>query len=213
MPVRFDNLQGVNYLAHAYLSFGIPDILVGNMISDFVKGKKKLDYPPAIQTGIALHRAIDTFTDSHPATREAKACFKPEYGLYSGPLTDVAFDHFLALDPLIFPSPDDLHAFAQSTYTLLAGRSSLFPERFGRLFPFMRSQDWFSGYRTREGIFASFGGLARRAAYMPLPQRACELFIIHYERIRENYSVFFPELKEFAALSLRRHDPKSGFGR
>ncbi len=35
----------MNYLAHAYLSFGDPDILAGNMISDFVKGKKKFDYP------------------------------------------------------------------------------------------------------------------------------------------------------------------------
>ena len=31
----------VNYLAHAYLSFGDPEILTGNLISDFVKGKKK----------------------------------------------------------------------------------------------------------------------------------------------------------------------------
>lgn len=30
----------MNYLAHAYLSFDEPEILVGNMISDFVKGKK-----------------------------------------------------------------------------------------------------------------------------------------------------------------------------
>lgn len=36
----------MNYLAHAYLSFNDPEILVGNLISDFVKGKKKFDYPP-----------------------------------------------------------------------------------------------------------------------------------------------------------------------
>jgi acyl carrier protein phosphodiesterase len=35
----------MNYLAHAYLSFNDPEILVGNMISDFVKGKKKFDSP------------------------------------------------------------------------------------------------------------------------------------------------------------------------
>ena len=35
-------LNEMNYLAHAYLSFGDPDILAGNMISDFVKGKKKV---------------------------------------------------------------------------------------------------------------------------------------------------------------------------
>ena len=61
----------MNFLAHAYLSFGQPEILVGNMISDFVKGKKKFDYPGGIQAGMQLHRAIDTFTDAHPATKEA----------------------------------------------------------------------------------------------------------------------------------------------
>ncbi len=94
MPDRFNNLRLVNYLAHAYLSFRIPDIAVGNLISDFVKGKRKLDYPPGIQTGIALHRAIDTFTDGHPATRRAKSYFRSDYGLYSGSLTDVACDYF-----------------------------------------------------------------------------------------------------------------------
>jgi acyl carrier protein phosphodiesterase len=51
----------MNYLAHAYLSFKHEDILLGNLISDFVKGKKKFDYPLLIQKGITLHRNIDTF--------------------------------------------------------------------------------------------------------------------------------------------------------
>ena len=54
----------MNYLAHAFLSFQQPDILVGNMISDFVKGKSKFTYTPGIQKGIMLHRAIDQFTDA-----------------------------------------------------------------------------------------------------------------------------------------------------
>jgi acyl carrier protein phosphodiesterase len=200
----------VNYLAHAYLSFGISDILVGNLISDFVKGKRKLDYPAAVQNGIALHRAIDTFTDGHPATRRAKSYFRADYGLYSGPLTDVAYDHFLANDPLIFPSPVSLSTFAQQTYAQLAERSSLFPDRFSRLFPHMRDQDWLSGYRLREGIFASFGGLARRASYMPPPERASHLFEVHYQSLRECYAVFFPDLQQFAADTLHYVDPLSG---
>ena len=35
----------MNFLAHAFLSFNDPDILTGNMISDFVKGKQKFDFP------------------------------------------------------------------------------------------------------------------------------------------------------------------------
>jgi acyl carrier protein phosphodiesterase len=84
----------MNYLAHAYLSFGHPGILTGNMISDFVKGKKKFDYPSEVQQGIALHRAIDQFTDTHEATREAKQVFRPAYRLYSGAFVDVVYDHY-----------------------------------------------------------------------------------------------------------------------
>ncbi|HUB59054.1 MAG TPA: ACP phosphodiesterase [Puia sp.] len=203
MPPGFDKLQQVNYLAHAYLSFDIPDIVTGNLISDFVKGKRKLDYPPAIQAGITLHRAIDTFTDGHPAIHRAKSCFRADYGLYSAPLTDVALDHFLAGDPLIFPSPADLAAFARHTYEQLTTRANLFPERFNRLFPYMRDQDWFSGYRTKQGIFASFGGLARRAAYMPDPEQACRLFELHYTTLGDCYRLFFPELKDFALKTLQ----------
>ena len=73
----FTELVTMNYLAHAYLSFNEPGLLVGNMISDFVKGKKKFDYPAGIRKGIALHRAIDTFTDDHEATKLAKNVFHP----------------------------------------------------------------------------------------------------------------------------------------
>ncbi len=88
----------MNYLAHAYLSFHNPDILAGNMISDFVKGKKQFDYPSIIQKGIRLHRDIDTFTDQHPSTKKGKEDFKPAVGSYSGAFMDVVYDHFLALD-------------------------------------------------------------------------------------------------------------------
>ena len=46
-----------------------PDILPGNKISDFIKGKKQFDYPEKIQAGIKLHGAIDEFTERHPAKK------------------------------------------------------------------------------------------------------------------------------------------------
>jgi acyl carrier protein phosphodiesterase len=197
----------VNYLAHAYLSFRLPDILLGNMISDFVKGKRQLDYPDPVRAGITLHRAIDAFTDAHPATKRAKACFRADYGLYSGPLTDVVYDHFLANDPLIFPTQATLADFARETYGQLEGRVTLFPERFNRLFPYMREQDWLTGYRTKQGILASFGGLSRRASYMPDPQQAGRLFELHYNELEACYQSFFPEVRDFVLRKLRELEP------
>ena len=92
----------MNYLAHAFLSFGHPEITVGNLISDFVKGKKKYDYPLLIQHGIALHRLIDRFTDDHPVTQQAKEFFRPDYRLYSAVFIDIVYDHFLANDRSLF---------------------------------------------------------------------------------------------------------------
>src|SRR6476661_6748477 len=93
---------GRNYLAHAYLSFNDPAVLVGNMVSDFVKGKARFAFSGRIQHGSMLHRHIDSFTDSHDATRNAMKFFKPDYRLYSGAIVDVLYDHFLANDPTIF---------------------------------------------------------------------------------------------------------------
>ena len=204
----------MNYLAHAYLSFGIPEIAVGNLISDFVKGKKKLDYPETIQKGISLHRAIDTFTDSHEITRQAKVFFKPVYGLYAGALTDVVYDHFLANDLREFPDEGGsrLNAFAEKTYEQLAPFQALFPEKFARMFPYMRSQNWLYNYRYKQGIFNSFTGLSRRAAYMAPPETACQLFEDHYKELEACYTLFFPALKDFTFTTLQQliEDPLFG---
>lgn len=198
----------MNYLAHAYLSFGIPEITVGNLISDFVKGKKKLEYPAAIQLGIMLHRAIDNYTDTHEATRRAKSFFKKEYGLYAGPLTDIVYDHFLANDPVIFPLMDGgLKAFAQMTYRQVESRGPMLPERFARVFHFMQTQDWLSHYGEREAIRNSFAGLARRAAYMGDARRAGQLFEMHYTDLGVCYRDFFPFVKEFARRILEEGQP------
>ncbi len=125
----------MNYLAHAYLSFDEPEILVGNMISDFVKGNKKFDYSPGIQKGILLHRAIDQFTDDHPATKAAKLYFKPAYRLYAGAFVDVVYDHFLANDINEFYSADVLGNFANQVYYNLQSNFFHLPERFQKLLP------------------------------------------------------------------------------
>jgi acyl carrier protein phosphodiesterase len=193
----------VNYLAHAYLSFNNPEVLVGNMISDFVKGKKKLDYPPGIQLGITLHRAIDQFTDEHAATKKAKQVFQPHYRLYSAALVDVIYDHFLAIDQLEFPGLS-LQAFAQQVYNHLNHYADVFPLPFANLFPYMKQYDWLYNYRQPAGIQRSFEGLARRALYMTEGATAFTIFQKHYPYLQQCYREFFPSLKEFSLISLQQ---------
>lgn len=187
----------MNYLAHAYLSFDHEEIMIGNMVSDFIKGARQYDYPPFIQHGIRLHRDIDRFTDLHPATAEGKKIFKADYGLYSGAILDVVYDHFLANDAGIF-SEESLQNFATGIYDQLEKRAEHLPEKFQFMLPYMRKQNWLFSYRLPEGISRSMQGLVRRAAYLHEHETAFRLFMEHYESLRVCYETFFPDVKEFA---------------
>ena len=194
----------MNYLAHAYLSFQEPDIVVGNMISDFVKGKKKFEFSPAIQTGISLHREIDAFTDAHKTTQEAKEFFRPVYRLYAAAFTDVVYDHFLANDPHEFSTPQDLQQFSLSTYRTLSGYEAVLPVPFLLMFPHMQQHDWLYNYRLAEGMRRSFGGLVRRSQYLTDAEPAFYLFDKHYDALKQCYEAFFPSLKQFAWEKLQQ---------
>ena len=192
----------MNYLAHAYLSFNDADVLTGNMISDFVKGKTQYSYPVHIQHGIRLHRMIDSFTDFHPVTAKAKEFFRPQYRLYSGPFVDVVFDHFLANDSTLFANDGGLEIFTQKIYDSLDASELYFPFPFNQMFPYMKSQNWLLNYRTREGICKGLAGVAHRAKYLDESEIAYEIFNQHYDELKNCYEQFFPELKQFSIESL-----------
>ncbi len=202
-------LHRMNYLAHAYLSFAQPEILAGNMISDFVKGKQKFAYSEGVQKGIMLHRLIDHFTDTHAATHAAKQYFKPAVGLYAGAFADIVYDHFLALDTTQHTLPQ-LKEFAGRTYTMLEAFTMVMPEKFARMFPYMKAQDWLYNYHTVTGIENSFGGLVRRAAYLDNSTAAFNAFKQHYHELKGCYESFFPEVKRYVEEQLKLLNTGSG---
>ena len=188
----------MNYLAHAYLSFNHEPTLVGNMISDFVKGKKKFDYSIPIQQGIHLHRMIDEFTDFHTATKEAKQFFKPSVGLYAGAFVDVVYDHFLAVDVSVFSTTEALHQFSTTTYLQLQNNKNLLPEKFSRMLPYMQQQNWLYNYQFLWGMEKSFEGVVRRANYLQSSTIAFEAFQQHYAVLQQCYDAFFSDVKKMA---------------
>ncbi|MET0299306.1 MAG: ACP phosphodiesterase [Flavitalea sp.] len=194
----------MNYLAHAYLSFDVPGILVGNMISDFVKGKKKFEYKGDIRFGIDLHRAIDDYTDSHPETKKAKTVYQEVYGLYSGAFMDVTYDYFIANDTNLFKT--SLETFSNNVYSTLEAYNEHFPQRFASMFPYMKKHNWLLNYRNKSGIERSFEGLVHRAEYMDDSSSAYQTFLKNIGVFEEAYHKFFPGLADFAreAIATRK---------
>ena len=187
----------MNYLAHAYLSFGNEPILIGNMISDFVKGKQKFAFPEDVQKGIMLHRMIDIFTDGHTATKRAKEIFKPLTHRYEGVFVDVVYDYFLAIDEIEFPL-NKLEYFANKTYHVLKTNETILPGKFRTMLPHMINQNWLLNYRFTWGIENSFSGIFRRAKYLEKTNSIFECFITNHSPLRECYKEFFPAVKDFA---------------
>jgi acyl carrier protein phosphodiesterase len=193
----------MNYLAHAYLSFNHPEVLLGNMICDYVKGKSQYDYAPLVQSGIRLHREIDQFTDQHPVTKEMMQIFHPHYRLYSGAFVDIVYDYFLANDKNEFDVDNVLFNFTQKTYAQLQSNTHLFPPKFALMFPYMISQNWLYHYQSDSGIQKSFNGLVRRAAYLEESQVAFKLFSENKVFLKERYNLFFADVKKFAAHTMK----------
>ncbi len=191
----------MNYLAHAYLSFGQEEVLVGNFIADFVKGKMLLNYPRAITEGILLHREIDRFTDTYPLVRAGQSYLRPNFGHYSTVITDIFFDYFLGKNWDKF-SDQPLEDFIESTFLILEKNSKYFPESFAKMFYWMRKDNWLLQYGTLEGIQMSLTGLSKRTrfdskmevAHLALIEREAEFEVIFF--------AFFKDLETFAKVKL-----------
>ena len=191
----------MNFLAHAYLSFEQKEILAGNMMSDFVKGSAQYNFPESIRKGIALHRKIDEFTDTHAITQRAKEVFRPHYRLYSAPIVDIIYDHYLAKDEQIFPG-DTLYQFTQFIYSTLEEFAAYMPLHFAQMFAYMRSENWLWNYRRTEGIEKSLRGLIRRSTFVSDSETACRLFEENYEELQQCYDVFITDVKLFTKQQL-----------
>lgn len=88
----------MNFLAHLYLSADDPEAMVGNLVADFVKGPAVELLPPGVLAGVRQHRAVDAFTDRHPAVMRSVARIGKTWGWFAGILIDVYYDHILARD-------------------------------------------------------------------------------------------------------------------
>ena len=192
----------MNYLAHAYLSFGQDEVLVGNFIGDFVKGKMMNTFPEEVQNGIKLHRAIDKFTDTHPLVRAGQSYLRPKFRHYSTVITDIYFDYYLSKNWGKY-SPIPLEDFIQKTFTTLKHYRQLFPDRFANMFQWMVQDNWLLKYGEIKGIEQTFTGMSRRTsfdskmevAHLALLEKEAEFQVIFF--------AFFEDLETFAREKLK----------
>ncbi|MEJ0057185.1 MAG: ACP phosphodiesterase [Bacteroidota bacterium] len=193
----------MNFLAHLYLSGNDPEVMVGNFIGDFVKGRAVASlYGTGIANGIELHRAIDHFTDHHPVVRQSKARLFPIYRHYSAVIVDIFYDHFLAAGWKRY-STEPLDDYAARAYQIVLDHHSVVPERVNQVLSYMMRGNWLVNYARIEGIQQALTGMARRATFESKMQEATGELERSYGEFQSEFDQFFPELKNFCDQRLR----------
>ena len=188
----------MNFLAHLYLSKDNKNILIGNFISDAVKGKAYKKYPKEIQVGLILHRNIDNFTDTHPIVKRSMHRLNPRYRHFDGIIIDILYDHFLAKNWSKY-SNIPLEIYAQNVYSFLSENVESFPEELQNLLPSMIKYNWLVNYASLKGIERVLGGMNRRTKGISQMDLAIEDLKLHYKELEEDFTAYFKELEDFVA--------------
>lgn len=187
----------MNFLAHIYLSFNDDEISIGNFIADSIRGNRYTHFPKAIQKGILLHRAIDTYTDAHPIHKKSSKRLHANQGHYSGVVVDVYYDHFLAKNWLEY-SEEPLESFVDRFYTLLSDNYEILPEPTKKLMPYMMEDNWLLNYAHIEGIDRVLKGLYRRTGKRSNMDKAVLDLRKHYDLFESEFHSFFKDLVIFS---------------
>ena len=197
----FGQIFSMNFLAHAHLSGNNDDILFGNFIADAVKGNRFKEYEDEVQTGIKLHRRIDSYTDSHEIFKNSLGRIRKDFGKFSGIVVDIYYDHFLAKNWADYDETK-LTDFASQVYHILQHRYEILPEHTKRLLPFLVTQNWLVGYANLIDLKLVFYGMDRRTGFKSGMTKAVDVLEKNYEGLLVDFQEFYPQLSNYSATML-----------
>ena len=189
----------MNYLAHLYLAKDIPELMIGGLLGDFVKGSIGNRYLPLISKGIELHRKIDSYTDNHRLFLASKNIVSPQRRRFAGIMIDLFYDHFLAIHWYNY-SKIPLNIFSQQVYEILMKNQELFPGTLSRILPYMVEQDWLTSYQDVNNIGKALNRISIRFKYKNTLFNSVEELESNYSLFEEYFHNFFPDLIDYVEI-------------
>lgn len=189
----------MNFLAHLFLSGDNEEILVGNLLEDYVVGRvehpRNQHFSENIKNGILLHRLIDTFMDTHIIVSTCKSVLYQNYHKYSSVVIDIYFDHYLAKHWSLY-STEPFENFRKRVHLSFLNYWEILPHRMRPTIESMIKYDWLKNYNEFWGIERALSGVAERATFQSNMDRAIEDLKVHYDFFDENFKIFFPQMIE-----------------
>lgn len=187
----------MNVLAHAVLSPRDEKVRLGNVLADFIRRNEVESLDKDIQVGIALHRRIDQFTDSHPVVDRSKARLVG-FQRYGNALVDVFYDHFLTTN---WSHNLSVRDFTNELYQSIQAHNALLPETCMQIADRMIAQDWMNHYGTFEGLTTNLGRMelriqSRTGRSVDLVS-SVKILETDYENFENDFLEFWPQLERF----------------
>ena len=166
-------------------------------MADNIHGRKPEEFPPLIQKGILLHRAIDSYTDAHPVFRQSTKRLHAVYHHYAGVIVDIYYDHFLAKNWAQYhhaPLPEYISEF----YRSLEDNFDVLSEGTKKIVPYMIQNDWLGSYATVDGIGKILLQMDHRTKYKSGMKQSVNELREFYPEFEAEFTLFFDSLMAFA---------------
>lgn len=170
-------------------------------MADSIRGNQYEAYPTEIRKGILLHRAIDSFTDTHPIYRQSKHRLHEKYGHYSGVIMDIFYDHFLAKNWKKY-SDEKLEVYAEHFYNLLKNNYEILTERTKGMIPYMIGRNWLVSYASIEGLEMILFQMDHRTKNRVAMHESIIELQQFYTEFENEFQLFFEALQHYCLEKL-----------
>lgn len=187
----------MNFLIHLYVADQNRDSLIGHFLGDFVKGNKLQRFDRPIQAAIRCHRKIDTFSDSHDATRRSRRRISKLRRRFAGVIVDVCYDHFLARQWQCFEQVS-LKSFTRKVYRELQHHRQLLSAHEQLVLDRMIDYDWLGSYYHLENVGIALDRISTRLTRGEAFLGSISDVEANYEGLERDFNAFFPDLIEFS---------------
>lgn len=196
----------MNFLGHALLAGPADADRIGGLMGDFVKGPLPAGLPPELASGVALHRAIDSFAEQHPAFVASRRRMSSARRRVSGVLVDLFYDHLLARD-WAEHGVGKLAEYTAQLYATLDQYSGFLSENARDVAARMQMHDWLGAYRGVSAVAEAIDRMSRYRLRRPNTLAGgMDEFVSDPAGFESDFRQFLPDALAFAAAWRARRD-------
>ena len=196
----------MNFLAHAKLGGTNEEIVAGSVIGEYIKGPNLSHLPKDIETGVRLHRAIDSHVDQHSFYFKVVNSLDQKSKRYARIVLDVYCDHLLIMHWANF-SDISFNQFTTHTNHLINKYIDLVPERYSIVLNKLIRENWLASYKDITGIEMALSRIEYRLGRnLNLCQMLQQIMQLDQEMVATHFKAFYHDVTLFATQFVNQNN-------